>query len=378
MVASGSLSECGEYCVEEEDDEEDGGPGAVLRRLVFLRNQHVIQSEIRLAPPKQQRKQGKSKGKGKKKGKGGGGGKGTGKAPSSGVDDDEGDEGEGQAEQQPQLVVDWSYLCFDYHRAILAGLIGLLYPRLRAALRDPAAARPRCLVIGLGGGGLPLFLRRYVPCLDVTVVELEGGLVGVAEAWFGFQRDAQLRVGVGDGVARVVEGGAAENETWDAIVVDVDNKDASLGISCPAPAFLEPAFLQACRARLRGGGEEGGGGGVLAMNVAARSSEMLGRALDALAGTFAGGELYEVHPTEQDVNRVIFALRSPRPVAGAAAKASLGLLTERWLEEAAGGKGAGAGSMPIGASAGPEDPLELGDISRRIERRGSQQVDNVK
>lgn len=373
VVASGSLPECGEYCVEEEDDEEDGGPGAVLRRLVFLRNQHVIQSEIRLAPPKQQRKQGKSKGKGKKKGKGGGGGKGKGKgkASSSGVDDDdEGEEGKGQAEQQPpQLVVDWSYLCFDYHRAILAGLIGLLYPRLRAALRDPAAARPRCLVIGLGGGGLPLFLRRFVPCLDVTVVELEGGLVGVAEAWFGLQRDAQLRVDVGDGVARVVEGG---EETWDAIVVDVDNKDASLGISCPAPAFLEPAFLQACRARLRGGGEEGGssGGGVLAMNVAARSSEMLGGALNALAGTFNGGELYEVHPTEQDVNRVIFALRSPRAVLGAAAKASLGLLTERWLEEAAGGKGAGAGSTPVGASAGPEDPLELGEISRRIERRG--------
>ena len=78
VVASGSLPECGEYCVEEEDDEEDGGPGAVLRRLVFLRNQHVIQSEIRLAPPKQP-KQGKGKGKGK-----GGGGKKKGKKKKSG------------------------------------------------------------------------------------------------------------------------------------------------------------------------------------------------------------------------------------------------------------------------------------------------------
>lgn len=368
VVASGSLPECGEYCVEEEDDEEDGGAGAVLRRLVFLRNQHVIQSEIRLAPPKQP-KQGKGKGKGKKKGKGGGGKGGKGKgASSTGADH----EGEAEAGQQQQLVVDWSYLCFDYHRAILAGLIGLLYPRLRAALRDPALPRPRCLVIGLGGGGLPLFLRRYVPCLDVTVVELEGGLAGVAEAWFGFRPDAQLRVEVGDGVARVVgeegTGGAADKaEAWDAIVVDVDNKDASLGISCPAPAFLTPAFLQACRARL----SQGDVGGVLAMNVAARSAEMLGGALDALAGAFvgegAGGELYEVRPTEQDVNRVIFALRSPRPVAGGAAKASLGLLTERWLEEVA---GAAAGATPIGASAAGEDPLELGEISRRIERRG--------
>lgn len=44
-VARGELPLCGAYSVEEEDDTE-GPTGSVLRRLVFLRNQHVIQTEV--------------------------------------------------------------------------------------------------------------------------------------------------------------------------------------------------------------------------------------------------------------------------------------------------------------------------------------------
>lgn len=46
-VARGELPLCGAYSVEEEDDGE-GPTGSVLRRLVFLRNQHVIQTEVRI------------------------------------------------------------------------------------------------------------------------------------------------------------------------------------------------------------------------------------------------------------------------------------------------------------------------------------------
>ena len=48
IVSTGDLPDCGKYYVEEDEDEEDGGKGAVLRRLVFDQNQHVIQSEVRL------------------------------------------------------------------------------------------------------------------------------------------------------------------------------------------------------------------------------------------------------------------------------------------------------------------------------------------
>jgi hypothetical protein len=232
VVATGELPGCGQYCVEEEEDEEEGGKGAVLRRLIFFRNQHVIQSEIRLVPPVSGKTTG---GVSKKKGKGGG---------MQGSSSSSSSKTTAPGVVEKQLVVDWSYLSFDYHRAILAGFIALTYPSLRRALKGDE--RRRCLVIGLGGGGLPLFLRRYVPCLEVTVVELEGGLAAVAEQWFGFDSkpDSGLRVDVGDGLERVLKGQPAD-ETWDCIVIDVDNADASLGISCPAPAFLTPSYLEA-------------------------------------------------------------------------------------------------------------------------------------
>ena len=337
VVATGELPGCGQYCVEEEEDEEDGGKGAVLRRLIFFRNQHVVQSEIRLVPPPAS---GKSGG-GKKKGKGGGGKKSSGGKAIAAV----------AAAAEKRLVVDWSYLSFDYHRAILAGFIALTYPSLRRALKGEE--RRRCLVIGLGGGGLPLFLRRYVPCLDVTVVELEGGLAAVAEEWFGFETTADdnggLRVDVGDGLERVLKGQTAE-EKWDCIVVDVDNADASVGISCPAPAFLTPSFLEACRGRLT---EEAG---VLIMNVAARSSELLGGAIEVVEMVFGEGEVHEARPSEQDVNRVLFALKAPR--SAAAAKLSLGVQTEKWLEECGVG---GQGKKNV-------DPLGLTDMP--IQKRG--------
>jgi len=328
VVASGDLPGCGRYCVEEEeDDDEDGRDrGAVLRRLVFYRNQHVIQSEVRLVPSPPASSSSSSSSSKKNKGGGKKKGKGSSKRNADNTQQEEQSNGNGTTHS---FVVDWSYLSFDYHRAILAGLIALTYPSLRRALK--ANERRRCLVIGLGGGGLPLFIRRYVPCVDVTVVELEGGLAALAEEWFGFtpRPEEGLRVDVGDGLERVwlKQGGGKEEEIekWDAIVVDVDNADASLGISCPAPAFLTPEFLEACRARLTDDG------GVLIMNVAARSSELLGGAIGAVGKVFVGGEVHEARPTEQDVNRVLFALKTPR--AASACKLSLGLQAEKWLEE---------------------------------------------
>lgn len=48
--------------------------------------------------------------------------------------------------------------------------------------------------------------------------------------------------GCGDGWAA-----QAQCCKYDAIVIDVDTKDASLGMSCPPAAFLEPGYLRAVR-----------------------------------------------------------------------------------------------------------------------------------
>lgn len=239
------MPECGKYCIEEEDDEEDGGKGAVLRRLVFLCNQHVIQSEVRLVPPKRSSAGAGGGGGGKKKGgKGGKKASSSKKGNKSSASSAAANGGEDQEEGGDSLVMDWTYLCFDYHKAILAGLIGLMYPQLKAARL--AGQCLRCLQIGLGGGGLPTFLRKFIPCLDVTVVELEGGLAEVAKQWFGFRESAEegLRIEEGDGLRRIQE---SASQAWDVIIVDVDNKDVSLGISCPGPDFVTPSFFQVGR-----------------------------------------------------------------------------------------------------------------------------------
>ena len=55
-------------------------------------------------------------------------------------------------------------------------------------LREPA------LVVGLGGGGLPVYLR-YNTALDILAVELDPVIVEIATEWFGFHPDEQLKVG---------------------------------------------------------------------------------------------------------------------------------------------------------------------------------------
>lgn len=103
--------------------------------------------------------------------------------------------------------------------------------------------------------------------------------------------------------------GEAFGPPYSAIFVDVDSKDTSVGMSCPPAAFLESAFLGNLKALLHGGGGSGGGGdgggvgggggvsgggggpGVLAMNVAARSKELSGGALEAVCAAFPGGEV---------------------------------------------------------------------------------------
>lgn len=101
---------------------------------------------------------------------------------------------------------------------------------------------------------------------------------------------------------------------YSAIFVDVDNKDASVGMSSPPAAFLEKSFLDNLKALLQGaglasvgaGGLGGGGGGegppgVLAMNVAARSKQLFSGAVDAVCQAFPGGEVKDIVFKKRDI-----------------------------------------------------------------------------
>lgn len=56
-----------------------------------------------------------------------------------------------------------------------------------------AKGRAQALVVGLGGGGLPVFLNRHCH-MDVQAVELDPVVVDLARRHFGFAESASLRV----------------------------------------------------------------------------------------------------------------------------------------------------------------------------------------
>ncbi|MGE4064386.1 MAG: spermidine synthase [Rhodospirillaceae bacterium] len=78
------------------------------------------------------------------------------------------------------------YLVFPYTRMMLGSL--LVKP-------DPK----RVLIVGLGGGTLPMTLRELFPDLTIDVVEIDPAVTRVAEKFFDFKPDPKLSVHEEDG-----------------------------------------------------------------------------------------------------------------------------------------------------------------------------------
>jgi len=103
-------------------------------------------------------------------------------------------------------VDDPDYLEFPYTRMMLGSL--LIKP-------DPQ----RVLIIGLGGGTLPVALRNMFPELEIDAVEIDPAVTRVAEKFFNFKRDDKLRVSEEDG--RVFVKKAQKSGTkYDIVMLD--------------------------------------------------------------------------------------------------------------------------------------------------------------
>lgn len=102
----------------------------------------------------------------------------------------------------------------------------------------------RVLVIGLGGGTLPQFLRRHYPGARIDAVDINPEVVRVAREYFGFRDDDRLRVHVADGRKFVEEA----REPYDLVFLDAFGSDAV------PPHLATREFLQAVRRATRPGG----------------------------------------------------------------------------------------------------------------------------
>ncbi|CAL4094377.1 unnamed protein product, partial [Meganyctiphanes norvegica] len=163
--------------------------GTKFRRLIFLNNQNVVQSEAKLILVKDKKKKGNMK-----------------------------------------LKLDHSYLACEHHLSMIGGL---------GVIEEPS----QVLLVGLGGGPLATYMHRYFTNITLTCVDLDPAIVTVAKNWFGFSPDSRLKVEVEDGLLYICKA-AEEALKFKAIMFDVDSKDSSIGLSCPPKAFIEKQFLE--------------------------------------------------------------------------------------------------------------------------------------
>ncbi|XP_007433820.1 methyltransferase-like protein 13 isoform X1 [Python bivittatus] len=255
----------GEYVIEDVK----GDDACYFRRLIFLSNRNVVQSEARLSS-RVSHKGNKQKQKQKKK------------AASR-------DHFKPDAEAGNQAI-DKSYLCCAHHRAMVAGLCLLKSPE------HLPKAQIHMLVIGLGGGSLPLFLHDHFLQCYIDVVEIDSAMLKVATRWFGFSPGDRLKVHIADGLVYVTSLTEEASSSYDVIMFDVDSKDSSLGISCPPPAFVEKTFLQKVRTLLKTEG-------IFILNLVCRDSLLQESVLAALKETFP---LLYTRKIEGEVNEIIF------------------------------------------------------------------------
>ena len=126
---------------------------------------------------------------------------------------------------------DPDYLGLPYARTAFVGLALSEEPR-------------RFLVVGLGGGTLPMFLHKHYPDATIDAVDIDPDVVDVARKFFGFREDQFMRAHVADGRRFIEQSG----QPYDAIFLDAFGSD-----SVP-PHLTTQEFLRAVRQALNPGG----------------------------------------------------------------------------------------------------------------------------
>eukprot|EP00074_Homo_sapiens_P082593 XP_016856948.1 methyltransferase-like protein 13 isoform X3 [Homo sapiens] len=159
------------------------------------------------------------------------------------------------------------------------------------------------LVVGLGGGSLPLFVHDHFPKSCIDAVEIDPSMLEVATQWFGFSQSDRMKVHIADGLDYIASlaGGGEARPCYDVIMFDVDSKDPTLGMSCPPPAFVEQSFLQKVKSILTPEG-------VFILNLVCRD---LGLKDSVLAGLKAVFPLLYVRRIEGEVNEILFCQLHP-------------------------------------------------------------------
>jgi hypothetical protein len=324
IVARGHSELSGEYVVEQvrgsasDDDGGDGGGGdhdgdetTVARRLYFLSNPFVIQSEVCF--------------------------------------------------RRHSATVDPTMVAFEYHRAMVSCLAGALWrqkkpgPHLAANTLSPTngdhafapdvpppTIPPQGLLLGLGGGGLLHYARRVLPRTQWKAVELDPEVACIAREHFGVDelvRSGYVDVRIGNAldVRSCGNGGESDDglafaaHSLSFIVVDVDAKDNTIGMSCPPSEFVSEGYLRTLAGLLvlpsaddddddDNAGATSPSGGMLVVNVSARDPSLFHEACRSLRAVFP--HVLAASPGDDSINVVVVASLRELPFAAVGANAS--------------------------------------------------------
>lgn len=252
LLYQGKSAFCGQFIVEDVSVNSEK-----FRRLVFLGNRNVIQSEVRLKSVKSK----KSK--------------------------------------KPIDVIDNSFLSCDHHKTIAASLCLLAH--------KPAEIQCSLLLVGLGGGCFVNFLAHNLPAnlhLAITVIEIDKAMLDIAHKWFDFQKNLRksdnnmsIEVVIEDGLTFINE----SSKKFDFIIFDVDSKDLDLGVSCPPKEFVEELFLRKVASCLT---EQG----FFILNLVARNEGAKKDIYQRLRSLFSQCLL---SPIENDLNEILVCTNWP-------------------------------------------------------------------
>jgi spermidine synthase len=102
----------------------------------------------------------------------------------------------------------------------------------------------RALLVGLGGGALPMFVHHACPRARIDVVDIDPVVVHAARQYFGFKQDERLRVTIEDG-RRFLAIGSGQ---YDLVILD------AYGRSGIPRHLMTLEFLEAVKRRLSPGG----------------------------------------------------------------------------------------------------------------------------
>ena len=131
-------------------------------------------------------------------------------------------------------------------RVKLGEPLALQLPYTRAAMLGLALveAPKRILIIGLGGGAMPMFLRRVCPRARIDVVDIDPAVADAARRFFDVVEDDRLRIHVADGRAFV----AHAADRFDLVFLD------AFGAGAIPRHLATREFLESVKAHLAPGG----------------------------------------------------------------------------------------------------------------------------